>query len=164
MVAPERQPASASRCPALELVRREAARHFAPELVSVQIQRDGVVPAGGIVTFGGTAIAGGALAAGVTGAFGGITTTLGGRYIAATEAGVTIRGAGAGGSVTGFGGTALGSAGADGACCFRLRYGRCRRWLSHGPRDRLFGCFFLLRELCAARLPDEKYARDRSWS
>ena len=27
---------------------------------------------------------------------------------------------------------------------FRLRYGRCRRWLSHGPRDRLLGRFFLL--------------------
>lgn len=61
--------------------------------------------------------AAGALAAGgVTGAFGGITTTDGGRYVAATEAGVTIRGvdaAACGVSLEGFGGVALGAAGAE---------------------------------------------------
>ena len=57
------------------------------------------------VTRGGTAIAGGAAlvetdgdgvlaAGGVAGTLGGITTTDGGRYVAATEAGVTILGAG----------------------------------------------------------------------
>jgi hypothetical protein len=60
--------------------------------------------AAGGATRGGTAIAGGAAladaaavvaAGGVTGALGGITTTDGGRYVAATEAGVTILGGGA---------------------------------------------------------------------
>ena len=41
---------------------------------------------------------------------GGMTTTVGGRYPAATEAGVTILGAGgAGASITGLGGTAFGA-------------------------------------------------------
>jgi hypothetical protein len=58
------------------------------------------------------AAAGGVATTGVGGTFGGITTTDGGRYCAATEAGVTILGAGAGVSITGFGGgTAFGSAG-----------------------------------------------------
>jgi hypothetical protein len=59
----------------------------------------------GGVTRGGTAMAGGATlvetdgegvlaAGGIGGTLGGITTTDGGRYVAATEAGVTIRGAG----------------------------------------------------------------------
>jgi hypothetical protein len=70
------------------------------------------------VTLGGTAIAGGAVfvapagvvaAGGATGVLGGITTTVGGRYPAATEAGVTILGAGdAGASVAGLGGIAFG--------------------------------------------------------
>jgi hypothetical protein len=74
-------------------------------------------------TRGGTAIAGGAalveagadgvLAAGeVAGTFGGITTTDGGRYVAATEAGVTILGAGdgaCGASADGLGATAFGA-------------------------------------------------------
>lgn len=49
-------------------------------------------------------------AGGVGGTLGGITTTDGGRYVAATEAGVTIlgTGGGAGASLAGFGGTALG--------------------------------------------------------
>jgi hypothetical protein len=78
---------------------------------------------------GGTAIACGAFvvlvadeltvgvaAGGVTGVFGGITTTDGGRYVAATEAGVTIRGAGgAGASLADFGGIAFGVAGPDAA-------------------------------------------------
>src|SRR5258708_37072035 len=59
--------------------------------------------AAGVVTLGGMAIAGGAVlevpagvvaAGGATGVLGGITTTVGGRYPAATEAGVTILGAG----------------------------------------------------------------------
>ncbi len=85
--------------------------------------------AGGIR--GGTAIAGGAAlilgadglaaavgAAGAAGTLGGITTTAGGRCAAATEAGVTIRGAGGGGpgvSLAGLGGTALGAVGTGGA-------------------------------------------------
>ncbi len=80
----------------------------------------GALPAGaaGVATRGGTAIAGGAVlaeaagvvaAGGVTGTLGGITTTDGGRYVAATDAGVTILGAGgAGTSIAGFGGAALG--------------------------------------------------------
>jgi hypothetical protein len=51
-------------------------------------------------------------AAGVTGALGGITTTVGGRYPAATEAGVTILG-GAGASLAGLGGIAFAATGAS---------------------------------------------------
>src|ERR1700726_2581736 len=75
--------------------------------------------AAGLVARGGAAMAGGAAvelvaagvvaAAGATGTLGGITTTVGGRYPAATEAGVTILGAGgAGASVAGLGGIAFG--------------------------------------------------------
>jgi hypothetical protein len=88
------------------------------------------VPAGGAIvvltgaagagTRGGTAIAGGAAladaagAGGVTGTLGGITTTDGGRYVAATEAGVTTLGAGgAEAGLAGFGGIALGATGAS---------------------------------------------------
>jgi hypothetical protein len=96
---------------------------------------DGAVGAcrDGGVARGGTAIAGGAAlvetdgdgvlaAGGVAGTLGGITTTEGGRYVAATEAGVTILGAGGvpcGASVDVFGATAFGvdedtnAAGAD---------------------------------------------------
>jgi hypothetical protein len=90
----------------------------------------GALPAGaaGVVTRGGTAIAGGAVlvgdetaggvvaAGGVAGTLGGITTTVGGRYPAATEAGVTILGAGgagAGASIAGLSGTAFGATGAS---------------------------------------------------
>lgn len=88
-----------------------------------------VVDADGGVARGGTAIGGAALdvspdgAAGVAGGgvFGGITTTDGGRYVAATEAGVTslgvdgdCGGAGAAASAGGFGGTAFGAEGAAG--------------------------------------------------
>jgi hypothetical protein len=89
--------------------------------------------AAGVVTRGGTAIAGGAAlvlvelvlvedapadgalaAGGVAGTFGGITTTVGGRYPAATEAGVTILGGGvAGASLADFGGNGLDDAGAS---------------------------------------------------
>jgi hypothetical protein len=87
----------------------------------------------GVATRGGTAIAGGAaptpvadepeggVAAlgGVTGVFGGITTTDGGRYVAATEAGVTILGAGgAGASLADLGGIAFGATGGAGASAF----------------------------------------------
>jgi hypothetical protein len=74
----------------------------------------------GAVARGGTAIAGGGavlaadeMAGGVVvETFGGITTTVGGRYPAATEAGVTILGvAGAGASIAGLGGVALTGAG-----------------------------------------------------
>ena len=75
--------------------------------------------AAGVVTRGGTAIAGGAVlvvpagvvaAGGATGVLGGITTTVGGRYPAATEAGVTILGVGgAGASAAGLGGIAFGA-------------------------------------------------------
>src|SRR6266403_2178744 len=75
--------------------------------------------AAGVVTRGGTAIAGGVgfvvpagvvAAGGATGVLGGITTTVGGRYPAATEAGVTILGAvGAGASTADLGGTAFAS-------------------------------------------------------
>jgi len=93
----------------------------------------GTLPAGaaGAVTRGGTAIAGGAAlmeaagvvaAGGVTGILGGITTTAGGRYVAATDAGVTslgVGGAGAGTSIAGLGGAAFGGAtGALGASTF----------------------------------------------
>jgi hypothetical protein len=88
----------------------------------------GTPPVGvaGVVTRGGTAIAGevvtgaGVVAAGgATGALGGITTTDGGLYVAATEAGVTILGAGgAGASVAGLGGIAFGATGAAGASAF----------------------------------------------
>jgi hypothetical protein len=75
----------------------------------------------GVVVRGGTAIAGGGAVLAADGmaegvvveTFGGITTTVGGRYPAATEAGVTILGvAGAGASIAGLGGVAL--AGASG--------------------------------------------------
>jgi hypothetical protein len=60
-------------------------------------------PAAGVVAAGG-----------VTGALGGITTTDGGRYVAATEAGVTILGAGGAEiSLVDFGGMAFGGAAAD---------------------------------------------------
>jgi hypothetical protein len=89
------------------------------------------------VTRGGTAMAGGALvlvadelAPGAVGGgaetFGGITTTDGGRNVAATEAGVTILGVGGGvtgASATGFDGVALGAAGADGASVFASTVG-----------------------------------------
>jgi len=99
----------------------------------------GALPAcaAGVVTRGGTAITGGAAlvaaaaggvaAGGVTGTLGGITTTVGGRYPAATEAGVTILatgGAGAGTSPAGLGGTAIGGAtGATGASTFASTIG-----------------------------------------
>jgi hypothetical protein len=83
--------------------------------------------AAGVVARGGTAITGAAVfvadetAAGVlatgggTGTLGGITTTVGGRYVAATEAGVTILGAGgAGASLADLGGIAFGGVGAAG--------------------------------------------------
>jgi hypothetical protein len=81
----------------------------------------GAAPAGAEVgsgTRGGTAIAGGAVlangagivaAGGDKGTFGGITTTAGGRYVAATEAGVTILGAGD--AIAGVGGSATERAG-----------------------------------------------------
>jgi hypothetical protein len=82
-----------------------------------------VVAAGGVAR-GGTATGGVALvgAAGVVvagrGVFGGITTTDGGRYVAATEAGVTslgVDGDCAGATVSaGFGGNAFGAADDDG--------------------------------------------------
>ena len=75
--------------------------------------------AAGVAARGGTALAGSAVlagpagvvaAGGATGTLGGITTTVGGRYPAATEAGVTILGAvGAGASTAGLGGTAFAS-------------------------------------------------------
>jgi hypothetical protein len=80
----------------------------------------GALPAcaAGVVTRGGT-VAGGAVlavpagvvaAGGAMGILGGITTTVGGRYPAATEAGVTILGAaGAGASTAGLGGIAFAS-------------------------------------------------------
>ena len=75
-------------------------------LLGAEADAGGAPPAcaAGGATRGGTAIAGGAAladaaavvaAGGVTGALGGITTTDGGRYVAATEAGVTILGGGA---------------------------------------------------------------------
>jgi hypothetical protein len=81
----------------------------------------GALPAcaAGVVTRGGTATPGGAVlvapaavvaAGGAMGTLGGITTTVGGRYPAATEAGVTILGAvGAGASTAGLGGIAFAS-------------------------------------------------------
>jgi hypothetical protein len=81
----------------------------------------GALPAcaAGVVTRGATVMPGGAVlavpagvvaAGGAMGILGGITTTVGGRYPAATEAGVTILGAaGAGASAAGLGGTALAS-------------------------------------------------------
>jgi hypothetical protein len=79
-----------------------------------------------VVVRGGTAIAGGGAIlvvdetaeGGVAEILGGITTTAGGRYPAATEAGVTILGAGgagAGASTTGLAGVALGATGTTGA-------------------------------------------------
>jgi hypothetical protein len=99
-------------------------------LPGAEVCTGGALPAcaAGGVARGGTAIAGDAAfvdateeagmvaAGGVTGTFGGITTTDGGRYVAATEAGVTIRGvdaAACGVSLEGFGGVALGAAGAE---------------------------------------------------
>src|SRR5258708_15525641 len=79
----------------------------------------GALPAcaAGVVTLGGTAIAGGAVlvvpagvvaAGGATGVLGGITTTVGGRYPAATDACVTLLGPrGAGASTPRFGGPSL---------------------------------------------------------
>ena len=71
----------------------------------------GVVARGGAAMAGGAAVelvaAGVVAAGGATGILGGMTTTVGGRYPAATEAGVTILGAGA--SVAGLGGTAFGA-------------------------------------------------------
>jgi hypothetical protein len=77
----------------------------------------GALPAcaAGVAARGGTALAAGAVLVGpagvvAAGTLGGITTTVGGRYPAATEAGVTILGAvGAGASTAGLGGTALAS-------------------------------------------------------
>jgi hypothetical protein len=110
----------------------------------------GAPPVGtaGVVIRGGTATTGGAVvvadvdvgvavavedelapraeAGGATGALGGITTTDGGRYVAATEAGVTILGAGgglAGRSAAGFGGIAFGAGGAGGASTFASTVG-----------------------------------------
>ena len=116
----------------------------------------GALPAGaagvGIVTRGGTAIAGGAAlvlgadgtatggvaAGGGTGALGGITTTVGGRYPAATEAGVTSLGvAGAGISCAGLGGAAFGGAGTDGASAFASTTGGVTGGLTAG---RAGGC------------------------
>jgi len=103
-----------------------------------------LVGAGGVITRGGIATAGGAaltegelvegeLAAGVTGAFGGITTTDGGRYVAATEAGVTILGAGgAGVSAAGLGGIALGADGAAGGSAFATGSGVATGGLTGG--------------------------------
>ena len=71
---------------------------------------------GGAAFAGAVEAAAGELAGGgVAGTLGGITTTDGGRYVAATEAGVTILGAGggAGASLAGFGGTALGVTGSE---------------------------------------------------
>lgn len=71
----------------------------------------GVVARGGAAMAGGAAVelvaAGVVAAGGATGILGGMTTTVGGRYPAATEAGVTILGAGA--SVAGLGGIAFGA-------------------------------------------------------
>src|SRR5260221_2818206 len=75
--------------------------------------------AAGVVARGGTAIAGGAVlevpagvvaAGGATGVLGGITTPVGGRYPAATEAGGTLlRSGGPGASTPGLGGIAFGA-------------------------------------------------------
>jgi hypothetical protein len=77
----------------------------------------GALPcAAGVTARGGTAMAGGIVAAGiagdVAGGLGGMTTTDGGRYPAATEAGVTILGAGDVVSPAAFAGGVLGAAGA----------------------------------------------------
>jgi hypothetical protein len=111
--------------------------------------------AAGVVTRGGTAIAGGAVlvlvtdgtaagvvaAGGVTGTLGGITTTVGGRYPAATEAGVTILGvggAGAGTSTAGLGGIAFADAtGAAGVSAFASTAGIAAGGLTAG---RTAGC------------------------
>ena len=116
----------------------------------------GALPAcaAGVVTRGGTAIAGdpvlalladcpaggGVAAGGVTGALGGITTTVGGRYPAATEAGVTILGVGgacAGTSPAGLGVTAFGTTGATGASAFASTTGVVTSGLTAG---RAGGC------------------------
>ena len=89
-------------------------------------------------------------AGGTTGAFGGITTTAGGRR-AATEAGVTNLGAGGSGAA-GLGGTGLGGAGATSSFSFPgFKRGRGFHGRSHGrfrqrARHRVFGGFFLLRD------------------
>jgi hypothetical protein len=102
----------------------------------------GEITRGGIATAGGAALPEGELAAGelatgvaggVTGAFGGITTTDGGRYVAATDAGVTILGAGgAGVSAAGFGGIALGADGAAGGSAFATAGGVATGGLTGG--------------------------------
>jgi len=116
-------------------------------LLGAEVCTGGAPPAcaaGGVAR--GTAIAGDAAfveatgvaaAGGVTGTFGGITTTDGGRYVAATEAGVTIRGAdpGVGGvSVEDLGGIALGAAGAEatGAAVFVSAAGAATTGLTAG--------------------------------
>ena len=64
--------------------------------------------AGGAVLVPDEAVAGVVAAEVVTGALGGITTTVGGRYVAATEAGVTsLDVGGAGASSAGLGGLAF---------------------------------------------------------
>jgi len=82
----------------------------------------GLVVRGGAAMAGGAAVvvvAAGVVAAGATGTLGGITTTVGGRYPAATEAGVTILGVGgAGASTGGLGGIALGAPGFASAAGF----------------------------------------------
>jgi hypothetical protein len=114
----------------------------------------GALPAcaAGVVTRGGTAIAGGAAvvlvadgtaadvvaAGGVTGTLGRITTTVGGRYPAATEAGVTSLGVGgAGASLAALGGTAFGATGAAGASAFASIVGVATGGLTPG---RAAGC------------------------
>ena len=99
----------------------------------------GALPAcaAGVVTRGGTEIAGSVAAAGgVPGTLGGIATTEGGRYVPASEAGVTILGVGgvgAGPSLVGLGGTALGGAtGAAGASAFASTAGIATGGLTAG--------------------------------
>jgi hypothetical protein len=103
----------------------------------------------GVAVRGGTAIAGGGavLAADETAegcvaeTLGGITTTVGGRYPAATEAGVTslaAGGAAAGASTAGLGGVALaGATGAGGASAFASTAGAATGDLTAG---RAAGC------------------------
>ena len=76
--------------------------------------RGGTAIAGGVAMGPAEALGGAAAGAGA-GVFGGITTTDGGRYVAATEAGVTTRGAGGGAGVSaaGLGGIAFGDVGAS---------------------------------------------------
>lgn len=79
------------------------------------IARGGIAIAGvaGLALIGDVPAAGVVAAGGVTGTFGGMTTTVGGRYVAATEAGVTILGAGGGTTLAGFGGIAFVNPGAS---------------------------------------------------